>query len=260
MKKIRDVDVKHLWDAYIQERSPEVKRQLVEAYFPLVQYLAERMSSTLPASVETDDLVSMGTFGLIEAIDRFDPSRGFQFKTFCTSRIRGAILDKLRTNDWVPRLVRMRVNLVDKTMRRLYGELGREPNAPEMAAALGMTVPAYEELRKEASPTSMLSLTDDQGEDSEGVGSRMIDVVGDERGEDPRAGQQRRDVRELLFKGLSEKEQVVMRYYYYEGLSMREIADMLRLTESRVCQIHSKVIKRLRDEHSERVAELCVEA
>ena len=256
MKKIRDADVKHLWDAYTKKRTPEVKQELVAAYFPLVKYLAERLVSTLPASVDVDDLVSMGTFGLIEAIDRFDPSRGFQFKTYCTSRIRGAILDKLRTNDWVPRLVRLRTTMVDKTLRRLYGELGREPTAPEMADALGLSVAAYENLRKEATPTTILSLTDENGEDPEGVGNRMIDLIGDEKGEDPRTEQHRRDVRDLLFKDLSDKEQIVIRYYYYEGLSMREIAGMLKLTESRVCQIHSKVIRRLREQHEERKAEL----
>jgi len=258
MKKIRDADVKHLWDEFIETRAPAVKSKLAEAYFPLVKYLAERLVSTLPASVDVDDLVSMGTFGLIEAIDRFDPSRGFQFKTYCTSRIRGAILDKLRTNDWVPRLVRLRTTLVDRTLRRLYGTFGREPTAPEMAEALGMTVVAFEALRKEASPTAVLSLTDENGEDSEGVGNRMIDLISDEKGEDPRAEQQRRDVRDLLFKHLSDKERIVIRYYYYEGLSMREIATMLKLTESRVCQIHSKVIKRLRELHEAHKTELFV--
>ena len=256
MKKIRDADHRHLWDAYTKKRTPEVKSTIVEAYYPLVQYLAERLVSTLPASVEVGDLVSMGTFGLIEAIDRFDPSRGIQFKTYCTSRIRGAILDNLRTNDWVPRLVRLRTNLVDKTLRRLYGSLGREPTVPEMAEALGLSVAAYESLRKEATPTAVLSLTDENGEDPEGAGNRMIDLVTDEKGRDPRAEQQRRDVREALFRHLTDKEQTVVRYYYYEGLSMREIATMLKLTESRVCQIHSKVIRRLRDLYQTRQTEL----
>jgi RNA polymerase sigma factor for flagellar operon FliA len=206
--------------------------------------------------VDVDDLVSMGTFGLIEAIDRFDLSRGIQFKTYCTSRIRGAILDNLRTNDWVPRLVRLRTNLVDRTLRRLYGTMGREPTAPEMAEALGMSVAEYEALRREATPTAVLSLTDENGEDTDGAGNRMIDLIGDEKGDDPRTEQQRRDVHELLFKHLNEKERIVVQYYYYEGLSMREIAGMLRLTESRVCQIHSKVIRRLREAHASKKAEL----
>lgn len=258
MKKIRDADHRHLWDAYAKKRTPEVKKQIIEAYFPLVQYLAERLVSTLPASVDVDDLVSMGTFGLIEAIDRFDLSRGIQFKTYCTSRIRGAILDNLRTNDWVPRLVRLRTNMVDKTMRRLYGTLGREPTVPEMAGALGLTVAGYETMRRDATPTAVLSLTDENGEDPEGAGNRMIDLIGDEKGDDPRAEQHRRDVRELLFRHLSEKEEIVIRYYYYEGLSMREIAGMLKLTESRVCQIHSKVIRRLRETHNARQNELAL--
>ena len=257
MRKIRDADYRHLWEAYAKKKTPEVKSQIIEAYFPLVKYLAERMVSTLPASVEVDDLVSMGTFGLIEAIDRFDLSRGIQFKTYCTARIRGAILDNLRTNDWVPRLVRLRTNLVDKTLRRLYGELGREPTDPEMADALDVSMDEYEKLRKEANPTAMLSLTDEAGEDDgEGAGGRMLDLVGDNKAADPRHAQQFNMVKDALFRSLNEKEKTVIQYYYYEGLSMREIAGMLRLTESRVCQIHSKVIKRLREMYASRKTEL----
>jgi RNA polymerase sigma factor for flagellar operon FliA len=257
VKKIRDADYAHLWKAYAEKKSPEVKSQLVEAYFPLVRYIAERLSSTLPASVDVDDLTSMGTFGLIEAIDRFDVSRGFQFKTYCTSRVRGAILDSLRTNDWVPRLVRLRVNLVEKTLRRLHADYGREPTAVEMAGSLGMTLEQYRQLCEEASPISMLSLTDESADDSEG-GSRMIDLVRDEKSLDPREEQQKRDIQDLLFKHLSEKEKTIVVMYYYQGLSMREIATMLKLTESRICQIHAKVIKRLKDVHSAKKAELFV--
>lgn len=257
MKKIRDADYADLWSAYAKKQTPEVKSRLVEAYFPLVRYIAERLSSTLPASVDVDDLTSMGTFGLIEAIDRFDIGRGFQFKTYCTARIRGAILDALRTNDWVPRLVRLRVNLVEKTLRRLHADLGREPTAPEMADALGLSLDQYRDLCEEASPVSMLSLTDESADDPEG-GSRMIDLVRDEKGLDPRREQQRRDVQDLLFKSLSDKEQRILELYYYEGLSMREIASMLRLTESRICQIHAKVLRRLKELHDTRRADLFV--
>lgn len=255
VKKIRDCDYADLWASYTEKKSPEVKAKLTEAYFPLVRYIAERLASTLPASVDVDDLTSMGTFGLIEAIDRFDVSRGFQFKTYCTSRIRGAILDSLRTNDWVPRLVRLRVNLVDKTLRRLHSDLGREPTAIEMSETLGMSLEGYRQLREEASPVSMLSLTDESSDDTDG-GSRMIDLVRDEKGLDPRKEQQRKDVQDLLFKHLSEKERTIVSMYYYEGLSMREIATMLRLTESRICQIHAKVIKRLKDLHESKKADL----
>ena len=259
MRKIRDIDHKHLWDAYEESGSQEDKGRIIEAYFPLVKYLAERMASTLPASVETDDLISMGTFGLIEAIDRFDRSRGIQFKTYCTARIRGAILDNLRTNDWVPRLVRLRTNLVDKATRKLHAELGREPTDPEMAKDFDMTMEEYQKLRREATPTAVLSLTDDAGGDDGEGGGRMIDLIGDKKaGDAPRRSQQCRDVRDLFFKSLNRKERIVIQYYYYEGLSMREIANMLRLTESRVCQIHSKVIKRLRELHASKKTELFV--
>ncbi len=254
MKKIRDADYADLWTEFATTRSQDAKSRLVEAYFPLVRYIAERLASTLPASVDVDDLTSMGTFGLIEAIDRFDVSRGFQFKTYCTARVRGAILDHLRTNDWVPRLVRLRTNLVDKTLRRLHADLGREPTAVEMAGALGMTLEQYRALCDEAAPVSVLSLTDETQDDPDG--SRMIDLVRDEKGADPRREQQRRDVQEVLFRDLSSKERTILELYYYEELSMREIAQMLRLTESRICQIHAKVIRRLKDAHEPRKAEL----
>lgn len=154
-------------------------------------------------------------------------------------------------------LVRLRVNLVEKTLRRLHADLGREPTTLEMADALGMTLDQYRELCEEASPVSMLSLTDETADDPEG-GSRMIDLVRDEKGLDPRREQQRRDVQDLLFKNLSDKEQTILEMYYYEGLSMREIATMLRLTESRICQIHAKVLKRLKELHDTRKAELFV--
>lgn len=256
MRKIRDADYRHLWVAYAEEHSPDVKSQLIEAYFPLVKYLAERMVTTLPASVEVDDLVSMGTFGLIEAIDRFDMNRGIQFKTYCTARIRGAILDNLRTNDWVPRLVRLRTNLVDRTMRRLYGDLGREPTDPEMAEALDVSMTDYEKLRKEANPTAMLSLNADSPDSDVEHGGRMIDLVRNDRVTDPHFMQHGRMVKEVLFDHLNAKEQMVVHHYYYEGLSMREIAGLLRLTESRVCQIHSKVIKHLRELMATRQEEL----
>ena len=255
MKKIRDAVYADLWTAYAQTKTPEVKAKLTEAYFPLVRYIAERLASTLPASVEVDDLVSMGTFGLIEAIDRFDISRGYQFKTYCTARIRGAILDSLRTNDWVPRLVRLRTNLVDKTLRRLHADLGREPTAIEMAGSLGLSLDEYRRLCDEASPVSMLSLTDETADDPEG-GSRMIDLVRDEKGIDPRTEQQKKDVQDVLFRTLTDKERTILEMYYYEGLSMREIATMLRLTESRICQIHAKVLRRLKELHETRKAEL----
>jgi len=151
--------------------------------------------------------------------------------------------------------VRLRVNLVEKTLRRLHADLGREPTTVEMADTLGMTLDQYRALCEEASPVAMLSLTDETADDPEG-GSRMIDLVRDEKGVDPRTEQQKRDVQELLFRHLSEKERTILSLYYYEGLSMREIAGMLRLTESRICQIHAKVLRRLKEMHEDKKAEL----
>ena len=159
--RIKDSDYRDVWLKYRRTRRKVYKNKLIETYLPLVRNVAERMLMTLPASVELDDLRSMGTFGLIEAIDRFDIDRGVLFKTYCVNRIRGAILDELRALDWVPRLVRHKSNTVDKLGNRMQSKLGRSATIFEMAAELELEVADYQRIEKDAKPVAMLSLSDD---------------------------------------------------------------------------------------------------
>jgi len=244
--KIRDSDVRDVWVKYKRTRRKIYKNKLIETYLPLVRRVAERMRMSLPASVEVDDLISMGTFGLIEAIDRFDIDRGVLFKTYCVNRIRGAILDELRAMDWVPRLVRYKCSKVDRVGGRLQSALGREATVWEMAEELDLDVQEYQRMERDAKPTAMLSLCDEAPDGSEEGGGRILDLVKDERGEDPFAGVHLRDLRTLATRVLNKKERVVVTLYYFEQLSMKEIAKVLGLTESRICQIHGKVIEKLR--------------
>lgn len=245
--RIDDRAVKDVWVKYKRTRRKVYKNKLIETYLPLVRNVAERMLMTLPASVELDDLVSMGTFGLIEAIDRFDISRGVLFKTYCVNRIRGAILDELRALDWVPRLVRHKATTVDRVGGRLHSRFGREATVFEMAEALDLSVDEYQRIERDSKPVSMLSLSDESPESGDEGANRIIDLVKDERGEDPIASVHRHDLRELAVKHLNKKEQVVVTLYYFEEMSMKEIAKVLGLTESRVCQIHSRVIEKLKE-------------
>jgi len=244
--KIDEKAVRPVWEKYQRTRRKIYKNQLIETYLPLVRSVAERMLMTLPASVELDDLVSMGTFGLLEAIDRYDLERGVLFKTYCVNRIRGAILDELRAQDWVPRLVRYKANQVDRHGGRLQSRLGRNATIFEMADELDLDVAEYQRMEKEAKPVSMLSLSDETPDGADDGGSRIVDLVKDERGEDPLTTVHKTDLRSLAIKSLNQKEQIVVTLYYFEQLSMKEIAKVLGLTESRVCQIHSKVIEKLR--------------
>jgi RNA polymerase sigma factor for flagellar operon FliA len=243
--RIDDRAVRDVWVKYKKTKRKAYKNRLIETYFPLVRNVAERMLMTLPASVEVDDLISMGTFGLIEAIDRFDIERGVLFKTYCVNRIRGAILDELRSQDWVPRLVRHKASTVDKVGGRLQSRLGREATVFEMATELRIGVDEYQRVERDSKPVSVLSLSDDSADQGEEGTNRIIDLVKDVRGEDPSRAVHRTDLRSLAVKHLNEKEKVVVTLYYFEELSMKEIAKVLGLTESRVCQIHSRVIEKL---------------
>ncbi len=244
--RMTDDDVRDVWLAYKEKPTEELRNRLIEKYLPLVRYTAERLLATLPSFVELDDLQSMGIFGLIEAIDRFDLSRGVQFKTYCMNRIRGAILDELRSMDWVPRLVRIKANRIEKTTHALRAELGREPTFYELANELGMSFDEYYRMVEGASATLIISLSDEWNDGEDNTGNRKIDLLEDDGDRDPFLETHKRDLKELICRSLSQKEKLVIVLYYYEDLSMKEIAAVLGLTESRVCQIHSKVIGRLR--------------
>ena len=251
-----DQTTDELWTMYRKEykavgrdgsmQLAELRNVLMERHLPLVRYHAERLQQTLPKSIELDDLISAGQFGLMDAIRGFDPDRGYKFKTYCSTRIRGAILDQLRSQDWVPRLVRIKATKIERTYQKLVGEFGREPTHSELARHLELD---HGELVREmdaAKAKSMYSLSEkwDDGDDGDSV--EKMDILEDQRAVDPVHELNRRDLMDYMTKSLTSKERFIIEQYYQLGHTMREIGEMLALTESRVCQIHSNVMSRLR--------------
>ena len=247
VRKRRDAGLEKLWLHYKATKDVDARNRLVERYLPLVNFLAERILQRLPRCVEGDDLKSAGVFGLMAAINGFDLSRGIKFETYCSVRVRGAILDELRARDWVPRVVRSKAQKRDRATRALTAKFGRPAMLHEVAADLGWTEREVEDSMKEEGRAAVLSLGG--GEDaSERTGGTRLDSLQDHReGGDPLKEVQRKDMADLVWKSLAPKERQVVVLYYYEQITMREIGDVLGLSESRVCQIHSRVLKRLRD-------------
>ncbi|MBI1382886.1 MAG: FliA/WhiG family RNA polymerase sigma factor [Planctomycetaceae bacterium] len=231
-----------------ERNSPVLERlrnELIERHYPLVRYIAERLLQTLPKSIELDDLVSAGQFGLMDAIRGFDPSRGIKFKTYCSTRIRGSILDQLRSQDWVPRLVRLKATRIDKALQRLTGEFGREPTHAELARALEMEHGELAAELMESQARTMFSLSEKWDDDDEGSVEK-VEILEDRAAIDPVHELNRRDLMVFMTRSLTHKERFIIEQYYQYGHTMREIGEMLTLTESRVCQIHSNVMGRLK--------------
>jgi RNA polymerase sigma factor for flagellar operon FliA len=223
-----------------------IRNALMELHYPLVRHIAERLLQTLPKSIELDDLVSAGLFGLMDAIRGFDPGRGIKFKTYCTTRIRGSILDQLRSQDWVPRLVRLKAGRIEKALHKLQGEYGREPTHAELATYLEME---HGELVKEISNSrakTMFSLSERWDERDDESSMEKVEVLEDRAAIDPIGELNRRDMLTYITRSLTHKERFIIEQYYQVGHTMREIGEMLALTESRVCQIHSNVMSRLK--------------
>jgi len=253
--ELGELPTEEIWELYrkaakakrVDEEWLETLRNvLMELHYPLVRHIAERLLQTLPRSIELDDLVSAGLFGLMDAIRGFDPGRGIKFKTYCTTRIRGSILDQLRSQDWVPRLVRLKAGRIERALQRLQGQYGREPTHAELAASLEMD---HLELSKEitsARAKTMFSLSErwDDGDDDGSL--EKVEILEDRQAIDPVGELNRRDLLNFVTRALTHKERFIIEQYYQVGHTMREIGEMLALTESRVCQIHSNVMARLK--------------
>jgi RNA polymerase sigma factor for flagellar operon FliA len=236
----------HLWERYRDEGDSKARNALVERYLHIVRFVAERIFNKLPSSVDFDDLTSAGIFGLFNAIDGYDFERGTKFETYCAARVRGAILDELRSQDWVPRLIRARANRIQATYEELEAKLQRDPTKEEMAACLDVSVADYEQMLQDSSAATLVSLNK-RVDDGEGpTGSTQADILEDKRGPSPYEHLQMKDVIRLIHKNLSKQERLIVLLYYYEELTMKEIGAALDLSESRVCQILSKVTTRLK--------------
>jgi len=218
----------------------------MEQYLPIVKYNAERIGAKLPDEVDRDDLVSAGIFGLMDAIDAFDLDRGVKFETYCAPRIRGAILDELRSMDWVPRLVRSRSHKLEQVYRELERTLGRAPSEAEVAQRLNLPRHEYDKLKRDATAVSQVSLSRKYGETDSSKEVCEIDVIEDKRGRNPITEIHRKDVRELITRGLTRAERLILILYYYEEMTMKEIGATLDLSESRVSQMHSSILGRLK--------------
>ena len=248
-----------LWETYKATfPNPELRNTLVEHYMPLVKYHGERVWSRLPQGVELDDLISAGVFGLMDAIDAFDLSRGVKFETYCVPRIRGAMLDELRNTDWVPRLVRSRARKLGEATKTLENELGRRPTELELAERLEMTVSDVEKMMLDAKAVNLVSLNKKWSETDSAREVSEIEVIEDRKGEDPTRRVQKTDLMRLVTKGLNRKERLILILYYYEELTMKEVGATLDLSESRVSQMHSSLVERLQIQLADRRPEFKV--
>jgi RNA polymerase sigma factor for flagellar operon FliA len=242
-------DVEQLWIEFKKDMSnQELRNRLVEIYLPLVKYNGERIWARLPEGVELDDLISAGVFGLMDAIDAFDLSRGVKFETYCVPRVRGAMLDELRTMDWVPRLVRSKASKLNEAIKTLEARLGRQPNETELAAELNISVEELEKMMLDANAVNLISLNKKWYETDSYKDVREIDILEDKKGEDPTRRIQKNDLMRLVTKGLNRNERLIIILYYYEELTMKEIGATLDLSESRVSQMHSSIVQRLQNQ------------
>lgn len=237
-----------LWKRFKDSGDHDARNRLIETYLPLVRYIAERVAAKLPRNVAVDDLASAGIFGLIDAIEGFDLSRDVKFETYCSTRVKGAILDELRNLDWVPRLVRSRAHKYERAWSDLSAEFKRDPSEQEMAKRMGVTREEFERILKERSSAATVSLSREWSADDGSKEMRQVDMVADKRALDPADSLQRRELKGLITKGLSETEKLVMVLYYYEELTMKEIGAVLDISESRVCQIHTEIVRRLHEQ------------
>src|ERR1700744_1804437 len=242
-------DIQELWHKFkVDINNQDLRNRLVEQYLPLVKYNGERIWARLPEGVELDDLVSAGVFGLMDAIDAFDLSRGVKFETYCVPRIRGAMLDELRTMDWVPRLVRSKASKLNEAVKTLEAKLGRSASAAELAEQMQISVPELEKMILDANAVNLISLNKKWYETDSYKDVREIDILEDKKGEDPTRRIQKADLMRLVTKGLNRNERLIIILYYYEELTMKEIGATLDLSESRVSQMHSSIVQRLQNQ------------
>ena len=249
-------DIAQVWEAFkADQENQDYRNRLVEQYLPLVKYNGERIWARLPEGVELDDLISAGVFGLMDAIDAFDMTRGVKFETYCVPRIRGAMLDELRTMDWVPRLVRSKASKLNEAMKTLEAKLGRTPTEIELSQRLEISVGELEKMMVEANAVGLISLDKKWYETDSYKDVREIDILEDKKCEDPTRGIQKSDLMRLVTKGLNRNERLIIILYYYEELTMKEIGATLDLSESRVSQMHSSIVQRLQSQLERRRGE-----
>jgi RNA polymerase sigma factor for flagellar operon FliA len=251
-----------LWTAYGDARArndsvrmKDLRNRLIERYYEVVRFTAERMHTRLPSEVDVNDLMSAGLFGLMDAIEAFDPARGVKFETYCAPRIRGAIFDELRSMDWVPRLVRSRTAKLEKVRKEFELTHGRRPTDDEVSSLMNVSGAEYDKLQKDSRPVGVVSLDRKAFESDSSRDVREVDVIEDGRQPNPSEIVQRGDLQALITKGLSRAERLIVILYYYEEMTMKEVGLTLDLSESRVSQMHSSILARLKAQMQHRLKE-----
>lgn len=239
------VDKQKLWDEYCKKRTPELREKIIIEYAGLVKVVAGRLSIYLGYNVEYDDLVGYGTFGLIDAIDKYDFDKGVKFETYASVRIRGAILDQIRKMDWIPRTLRQKQKKVDAAYKKIEMETGRPATDEEIARELEITVDELDDWQSQTKVSNLISLDDymEQGE-------TKVEIASSEDYVQPEKVVEQQALKQILIDALellTEKEKKVIVFYYYEDLTLKEISSILEVTESRVSQLHTKALQKLRN-------------
>jgi len=227
----------------------ENREAVIIEYSPMVKYVANRIARRLPPHIEVEDLISVGVMGLIDAIEKYDPARGAKFKTYAEFRVRGAILDELRSMDWVPRSIRQKASQIDAVIQKLQAKFGRPPEDEEVAKKLGVSLDQFFDTLNETRSMPVLSLDDLNIVKETGGQQSLLDCLAGKVDADPQVQFRLNELKEIIAKTidtLPEKERLVISLYYYKELTMSEIGVVLNVTESRVSQIHSKTMFRLR--------------
>jgi RNA polymerase sigma factor FliA len=247
--------LRELWEGFKAGGEPQLRERLILHYSPLVKYVAGRVGVGLPPNIEQADLVSYGIFGLIDAIEKFDLERAIKFETYAISRIRGAIIDELRAIDWIPRSVRYKAREVEKAYAALEGQLHRTPTEAEVADQMGIRLEDLHAIFSQVSFVNVVALDELLNVGGEkGDKLSLVDTLEDTRAEDPVAAFESEETKYLLAKAINtlpEREKIVVTLYYYEGLTLAEIGQVLGVTESRICQMHTKAVLQLRGKLAE---------
>jgi RNA polymerase sigma factor FliA len=242
--------IAELWREFKETADQRLRERLILHYSPLVKYVAGRVGVGLPPNIEQADLVSYGIFGLIDAIEKFDISRAIKFETYAISRIKGAIIDELRAIDWIPRSVRYKAREVEKAYAALEGRLHRTPTEAEVAAELGISLDDLHTIFSQVSFVNVIALDELLNVGGErGDKMSLVDTLEDTKAEDPVAAFETEETKFLLARAINtlpEREKIVVTLYYYEGLTLAEIGQVLGVTESRICQMHTKAVLQLR--------------
>jgi RNA polymerase sigma factor for flagellar operon FliA len=252
--------VAQIWKAYKKSASKDLRNQLIENYLPLVRNHAERLKAKLPSVVQVDDLTTAGVLGLMDAIEQFDPDRKVKFETFSAIRIRGAMMDELRGLDWVPRLVRQRAKMLSEATAHLRSHLGRQPSEEEVAGAMNVPMEEFRRIAADSQPTNVFSIygkrvnNNQQNHDMEDP--EDVANLCDPKSANPLLQAQHKTLQEVLVKGFTRSERLIVVLYYYEQLTMKEIGATLDLSESRVSQMHTSIVNRLKITLSNRTQEL----